>query len=420
MFRVSTSWLAMLVMAAVPATWFGGCQQKNAFQSPPPPEVTVARPIERPVADTVQFTGTTEASAKVDLRSQVTGYLKKITFKDGADVKKGELLFVIDQAPFEAKYNSAEANLQKAEAELKLAQSSLRRIQNLYNRSAATETELESQQAQAASKAADVKAAEAAKEEAKLELDYTEIHAPIDGRIGRHLVDVGNLVESDQTLLATIESIEPIYAYFDVSESELLKFREMLRKNELPNPEKHPPALYLGLSDEQGYPHQGHLDFRQLGVDPETGTILRRGVFPNQDRFLIPGLFVRIQATVGEPVKRLLVEERAIGTDQRGSYLLVLSEENKVEYRPVQLGISTDGMRVIRKGVGPQDWVIVDGLQRARPGESVRPKKEKMIAPAGALLRKKTQPPSNRSATARRNDVLCFRDFSSNVRSSPM
>ncbi len=168
-------------------------------------------------------------------------------------------------------------------------------------------------------------------------------------------------------MLATIESIDPIDAYFNVSETELLQFMEMLRRHELPDPAKHPPTLYLGLSNEKGCPHKGHLDFRQLGVDAGTGTILRRGVFPNPDLALIPGLYVRIQATIGDPVPQLLVEERAIGTDQRGDFLLVVNDKNIVESRPVRLGIKVDGMRVIREGIKKEDWVIINGLQRAAP-----------------------------------------------------
>ncbi len=402
----------------MPAAWFGGCQQKNQFQAPPPPKVTVAQPVRRPVVDTVQFTGTTRASATVNLRSRVTGYLKKVDFEDGANVEKDDLLFLIDQDTFEAELHSAKANLQKAQAELQLSQGNLARIQKLHDRGAATQNELEVQQAQAASDAATVEAAQAAVREAELQLNYTEIRAPISGRIGRHLVDEGNLVEAEQTLLATIESIEPIYAYFTVSERELLRFREMFRKNELVKP-KEPPTLYLGLANEPGYPHVGKLDFRELGVDPATGTILRRGVFENPDHALIPGLFVRIQATLGSAKPRVLVEERAIGTDQRGNFLLVVNSDNMVEYRSVQLGVSVDGMRVVQKGVGPEDWVVINGLQRARPGAVVNPVRSKMTVPAGAVRPENYSTPDD-LVPGRRNDALCSRDSSSNARSSPM
>ncbi len=183
-------------------------------------------------------------------------------------------------------------------------------------------------------------------------------------------------MQAEETQLATIQAIDPIYTYFDLSESDLLRFMAMLRNKELPNPDKHPPALHVGLANEEGFPHEGHLDFRELGVDPATGTSLRRGIFPNPGWQLIPGMFVRIQASIGEPKPRLLVEERAIGTDQRGEYLLVVDEKNTVEYRPIKTGIRSGDLRVIESGIKASDWVVVNGLQRARPGSQVNPEQE--------------------------------------------
>ena len=189
------------------------------------------------------------------------------------------------------------------------------------------------------------------------------------------MVDVGNLIQAEQTQLAIIQAIDPIYAYFDLSELDLLRFMEMLRKHELPDPSVTPPTLYLGLANEQGFPHEGKLDFRELGVDPGTGTTMRRGIFPNPDGELIPGLFARIHASIGEPVPKLLVEDRAVGTDQRGDFLLVVNDKNVVEYRPVKLGIVDGAMRVIEEGIKPTDLVIVNGVQRARPGITVNPQR---------------------------------------------
>lgn len=349
------------------------CGQRNVFVPPPPPEVTVATPVERPVVDSVEFSGTTRASARVDLRARVNGYLERIEFEDGQEVRAGDLLFVIDRAPFEAEVQAARANLLKARAALQLQEANLARARRLYREEVTAQQELDVREAEQASAASEVAAAEAALVKAELNLGYAMIRAPISGRIGRHLVDVGNLVQADQTLLATIECIDPIHAYFHLSERELLRFREMLRAKELPDPELHPPVLYLGLTTERDFPHQGHLDYRQLGLDPDTGTVERSGVFQNPDGALVPGLFVRIRASIGEPAPRLLIDERAIGSDQRGDYVLVVNEDNTVEYRPVELGIAVGGMRVILSAVRPDERIVVNGLQRARPGEEVVP-----------------------------------------------
>jgi RND family efflux transporter MFP subunit len=349
-----------------------GCEEGNQFVPPPPPDVTVATPVERKVADSIDFTGTTQATASVELRPRVSGYLERIEFQDGQMVKEGDPLFVIEQAPFEAELQAARARLQKAEAALQLADANLARTTELFGKKVITQQELDVQKAERATSAADVAVSEADVTQAKLQLGYTELNAPISGRIGRHLVDLGNLVRAEQ-MLAVIESIDPINVYFYVSERELLRFMEMLRANELPDPEANPPVLTLGLANETGFPHKGYLDYRQFGVDSGTGTIERRAVFPNPDTVLVPGLFARIRATIGEPQPRLLVEERALGSDQRGDFLLVVDQDNTVQYRPVKTGITLDGLRVIEQGLNAGDRVVVNGLQRARPGAKVNP-----------------------------------------------
>jgi membrane fusion protein (multidrug efflux system) len=221
------------------------------------------------------------------------------------------------------------------------------------------------------------------------------MRAPISGRIGRHLVDVGNLILAQQTLLASIVSLDPIHVYFYVSESDLLRFRHMIRENELPDPRDKPPLMRLGLANEQGFPREGQVDFRDLGVNPDTGTIVVRALFPNPQQVLLPGLFVRLQAPIGEPKPRLMIDERAVSTDQRGHYVLVVNKENKVEYRPVELGLAAGGRREVTAGLAPDDWVIVNGLQRARPGATVQPQHAE--PPADESV---TQVPSSLSNTS--------------------
>jgi RND family efflux transporter MFP subunit len=364
-----------------------GCRPANKFVPPPPPKVTVAHPVERAVADTVEFVGRTQPTVTVDLRAQVNGYLERILFEDGSNVKAGDLLFVIEQAPYQVALDAAKAALQKAIASQALAESQYRRMAPLVKSGAVTQEELDIQAAQVATSKADVAAAQANVKKAELNLGYTQIRAPVAGRIGRRMIDVGNLIQAGQTPLANIQSLDPIYAYFDVSENDLLRFMEMLRKNQLPDPEKNPPVLHLGLANEPGFPHEGRLDFRELSIDPSTGTALRRAIFPNPKWQLIPGMFVRVQGSIGEPRPQLLVDERAIGTDQRGDYLLVVNNKNVVEYRSVRLGIHVEPMRVIEQGISAKDWVVVNGLQRARAGATVTPER----AEASASPAKKAQ-----------------------------
>ena len=357
-----------------------GCRQANQFVPPPPPTVTVAHPVERPVVDSVEFVGTTQATVTVDLRARVNGYLQSIEFADGSNVKAGDVLFVIEQLPYKLALDAAKAAFQKATASQALAESQYRRMQPLLANGVVTQEELDVQAAQVATSKADVASAVASVKKAELDLSYTKVVAPVSGRINRHLVDIGNLVLAEQTPLANIQAIDPIYAYFDVSENELLRFMEMMRKHQIPDPDKNPPALHLGLANEDDFPHDGRLDYRELNINPSTGTAKRRGIFANPKGDLIPGMYVRIQAAVGQPQSRLLVDERAIGTDQRGDYLLVVNDKDVVEYRTVRLGIHADTLRVIEEGVRATDRVVVNGLQRARPGAKVTPEKADMSA----------------------------------------
>ncbi len=377
------AWLCLSVgtwqMLAILAAATVGCERANEFKPPPPPKVTVAQPVEQDVVNWMEFTGATQATARVELRARVNGYLKEIRFKDGATVKQDEVLFVIEPAEYEVAKASAQAELRKTQTAMQLEQAEFNRVQEAFRKGAVTPSERDIQAAELASAQANVDAAQAALDRAELDLSYTKILAPMDGRIGRHLVDVGNLVLREQTLLAIIESLDPIDVYFNVSESDLLRFMAMMRQNTLPDPNKNPPVLHMGLANEAGFPNEGYLDFREFGVNPNTGTVLRRGRFHNTNGTLVPGLFVRIRASIGDPTPRLLVEERALGSDQRGDYLLVVNHEQTVEYRPVKLGISVGSLRVVEAGIEKTDWVVVNGLQRALPGAKVDPEQTPMV-----------------------------------------
>jgi RND family efflux transporter MFP subunit len=361
-----------------------GCQKKNEFVAPPPPTVTVAEPLERQVTEYFYTTGTTRAAQTVELRARVGGYLQQINFKDGDLVEKDSLLFVIDKAPYEAALASAQAEVAKAQAQLRLSETQLARTRALIERKAATPEQLDVAEAERASAQADVASAQASLKKAQLDLDYTEVRAPFGGRIGRHLVDIGNLVTSGTTLLATLETVDPIYAYFNISESDLLRFLEMQRQGTLEINDADPIEIDLAIGENGEFTFKGRLNFREFGVDPSTGTTTRRAVFDNADGRLIPGLFVRARAAVGDPQPRLLVEERAVSSDQRGDYLLVVDDENVVQYRPVELGVADAGLRVIESGLKPEERVVVNGLQRARPGAKVTPTATEMTAVASA------------------------------------
>jgi RND family efflux transporter MFP subunit len=356
-----------------------GCYKQNEYVPPPPPAVTVEQPVEREIVEELEFTGSTRAAEAVDIRARVNGYLQEIKFEDGADVKAGDVLFVIEAAPFQATLDAAKASLQKAEASLALAEAELERTAPLVKRGALSENELDVKKADVATAKADVAAAKAAIRQAELNLGYTQVKSPFSGRISRHLVDVGNLVTAETTLLTRVEVLNPIHAYFAVSESDVLKFLEN-NEGRISEGSANQPKLYLGLTGGDGFPYEGRLDFAELGVDTQTGTQMRRGVFPNPKGQLLPGLFVRIRLPVGGPKPRVLVPDRAIATDQRGEYVLVVNDKNVVEYRPVQLGTRINEMRVVSSGLAMGDWIVVNGLQRARPGGTVTPQRQENVA----------------------------------------
>jgi RND family efflux transporter MFP subunit len=353
-----------------------GCEPSNQYVPPPPPDVTVARPVRRSVTTYLPYTGTTKAVESVDLRARVRGFLESIHFKPGDDVKKNDLLFVIDPKPFQAKVDQAAADLASKEAQLVNAESEYKRTLALYQRKVISEQEYIKARATRDAAKADVEAAKATLESVKLDLGYCRVTAPIDGQISRNLVDVGNLVGDGQaTLLATIVQEDPIYAYLTVSESDLLRFRKQVNDGKRVDYRKHPIPMGLGLANEEGYPHEGRVDYADPYVDPGTGTVQARAVFPNPEpRAIVPGLFVRLRVPLEERQDALLVPERALGADQGGRFVLVVNKEAVVERRGVTLGAAEGSLRVIEAGLEPHDLVVVNGLQRARPGAKVNPK----------------------------------------------
>ncbi len=361
-----------LLAVAVAVAILPGCG-KNVYEPPPPAEVTVAQPIEQEVTTYSEFTGHTAAIEAVDVRARVQGFLQSFHFTPGADVKQGDLLFIIEPELYEAQAQQAAADLTAAQARSVAAEEQLRITRSIFEKQAGSKTDLVQKQQARDEAVAAVEQAKARLAAAKLNLSYTHIYAPIPGRIDRNLVDPGNLVGAGEaTLLANIVRNVPIYAYFDASERELLRYLDMQRRGETAAPAGERNKAYLGLATEDGFPHVGEVDYRDNRVDPTTGTIELRAVFPNEDRLLIPGLFARVRLPLSRE-KALLVPDVAVGTDQGGRYLLVVDEKNVVQYRQVKLGSLVGEMRVVNEGVQPGDWVIVNGLQHARPGSTVKP-----------------------------------------------
>lgn len=355
-----------------------GCKESHAPAQAPGgdaaagPPVFVAPPELVSYVETLEFPGNLMPTDIVQIRCRVSGYLEEPKFEDGADVQKGDLLFVIEPEPFEVALAMAKAAHDKAVASLTLAKAELARTEPLVARGALSQQELDLKSAAVASATADVASTAAAIRQAELNLSYTRVTAPISGRIGRHLVDQGNLVEAQSTLLTTIESYAPIYAMFNVSENDLLRLEEASRP-ENGGTGKPITDVLLSIPGATDYIFAGKLDFTQLGVDQSTGTQLRRAIFENADRRLLPGMFVRIRVPLGEKRPRLMVPERAVNVDQLGEYLLVVNKDNIVERRDVKLGVAQYGLRLVEEGVTEDDQIVVNGLQRARVGAPVTP-----------------------------------------------
>lgn len=376
------------------AGWLAGCRNKpaNADAAPPPPSVTVQRPATQDVVHYAEFSGTTEAVESVMIRARVEGYLERIHFTEGALVEKGDLLFTIDDQPYRARRDEARAELAMREAELRLAQATRMRKENALRDRAVSEVEVIDARAQLGKAEAGVAAAKAALRTAQLNLSYTRVAAPLGGRIGRSLVDVGNLVGAgERTELTTIVKDDPIYAYFSISEREWVRYQTG-RFGEKDSDLK-TPTVYLGLAGGKAFPFEGRLDFVDNQVDPSTGTIQMRGIFCNADHRIVPGLFARIKIPVGETAGAMLVPESALGRDQQGRFVLVAGPDNLTQYRPVTTGDLVSGMRVIHKGLTTDARVIVNGIQKAQLGSPVTPVEAKTeAAPQSGAVNTITEP----------------------------
>jgi multidrug efflux system membrane fusion protein len=343
----------------------------------------VGKPVQREVTDFADFSGRTDAVQSVDIRPRTTGYLVKIPFEEGAEVKAGELLFVIDPRPYQAQLDQATGQVNLYQAQLKLARTTMLRDRAINNITPNSISRQQIDQDEAAVEEADarVKAYEKNKEVYKLNREFTNVVAPISGMVSRYYLTLGNLVNQDQTLLTTIVSLDPIYAYFDMDEPTLLRIRKAVNEGKI-KPKRANGLrvpVFMGLQGEAGFPHEGNINFVNNQLNPTTGSILVRGIFPNPrppggTRLLSPGMFVRIRLPIGDPHPALLVIDRAITSDQGLKYVYVVDQENKVQYRRVTTGaLQEDGLRVVSDGLKPDEWIVVSGLQQIRPRQTIYP-----------------------------------------------
>ncbi|WP_298215283.1 efflux RND transporter periplasmic adaptor subunit [Acidocella sp.] len=370
-----------LVAAAIVALALAGCGKRNSYHAPPPPPVVTSKPLSMPMTRYLDVTGNTVAVNSVQLVARVSGYLQEIDFTDGAVVKKGQRLFVIEPAPYAAKLDQARAAVASAKAQVIYAQSQYDRQETMYAQKATSQANVEQWLSQRDSAKAQVTEAIANEELAAINFSYTTVSAPFDGVISRHLVDTGNLVGNGAaTTLATITQLDPIYVYFNVSELDALNIQKTLIG------EGHKPGqavgapIEVGLQSDTGYPYAGRIDYVAPAIDPATGTIQVRALLQNSASLLLPGLFVRGHIPLGAPTTELAVPQTAVMSDQAGSYVYVVGKNNIVAQQRVQTGIQQDGMVAVT-GLPADALVVVEGLQNATPGNAVAPAEHDLTAP---------------------------------------
>jgi RND family efflux transporter MFP subunit len=356
---------------------------KEPPAAPPPQAVTVAEVPQREITEWDEFTGRLEAVDQVEIRPRVSGYIKRVAFAEGKEVKKGEVLFEIDPRPYEADLARAEAELEGARSAASLAKSEMQRAGTLVAAQAISREEYDSRTSAEAQGGATVRAAEAAVQTARLNLEWTRVRSPIAGRVSSAEVTAGNLVEAGPaaaTPLTTVVSVDSMYLYFDSDEQTYLRYASLARSSGGTNWRTARLPVFLGLANESGYPHEGRLDFVDNQVDPRTGTIRTRAVFSNRSRALTPGLFARVKLVGGQKTNAVLVRDAAIGTDQDRKFVLVVGPGDTLTYRPIVPGrLSDDGLRIVTSGLKAGDRIVVNGLMRVRPGMKVTPTVTPMV-----------------------------------------
>jgi RND family efflux transporter MFP subunit len=384
--RISAVKSALAVSGVLLAALIGlsGCgNDATATAQAPAPQVSVASALEREVTEWDEFTGRVEAVESVEIRPRVTGYIESVNFSEGSTVRKGDLLFVIDPRPYRAELSKAEAELARAVARSELAASDAARSKSLVDIKAVSREEYDTRVNASREATANVAAARAAVDATKLNLEFTRVTSPITGRVSKAAVTAGNLVTGGSnaaTLLTTVVSLDPIYVTFEGDEQIYLKYTALAQRGERQSSRDVANPVLMGLANETDYPRRGSMVFVDNQVDPRTGTIRARASFENKDGFLTPGLFARVKLLGHNSFQAVLVDDRAIGTDQSQKFVYVVDAANKVVYRPVKVGRLTDGLRIVLQGLQPGETVIVNGLQRVRPGVVVAPERIAMDA----------------------------------------
>ena len=399
--------LVPLIAAGVLGSWVLLHGDNSHAQTPAgaaPPEVTVAQALSRKVSDSAEFTGRLQAVNTVQVQPRVGGFVESVRFQEGALVHKGDVLFQLDARPYQAEVDRLSANQAQAKAELSLAETNQRRAQMLLAQHAISQQEADRQATTAQSARAQLGAATAALAAARLNLDFTQVRSPIEGRVSNARVTPGNLVTSSDVLTSVV-SVNPVYVYFDVDEQTWLKL-DHLRSGAAKAGRSARIEAAMGLADETGHPHQGRLDFVDNQLHTGSGTMRLRAVFDNADGLYTPGLYARVQLQSGQAKPRVLVDDRAIGTDLGNQFVYVVGKDHKVQYRKVDTGALFHGLRVIESGLGANDVVIVNGLQRVRPGAEVNPQKVAMsyrLDSADKALVERGDAPDADSRTAQTN-----------------
>jgi RND family efflux transporter MFP subunit len=359
-----------------------GCEDKNTFVAPPPPKVDVAAPVQRAVTRYVEATGNTAPIKNVDLVARVQGFLQSIDYQDGTFVKQGTQLFTIEPETYKLKLDQAQAAEAGAQASLRQAEADYKRQSDLVQRQAVSQATLDNSTSNRDNAQANLQQAKANTRLAEVNYGYTKVSAPFDGVVSAHMVSIGELVGvSSPTQLASIVAMDPIYVNFTVNEQDVLRIRAEAGRRGLTAADMKQIPIQVGLQTEAGYPHEGKLDYVAPTINQSTGTLAVRGLVPNDKRVLLPGYFVRVRVPFTQEKDALLVPDTALGSDQGGRYLLVVSGDNIVEQRKVQIGPVENGLRVIESGLKPDDRVVIAGLLRVIPGQKIDPQMTKIEQP---------------------------------------
>ncbi|MBV9490710.1 MAG: efflux RND transporter periplasmic adaptor subunit [Verrucomicrobia bacterium] len=394
------SGVAVGVAVAVFST---GCGQRTqtALPSFPPVAVTVAKPLQKEVVNYAEYIANTAAVNSVDIRARVSGYLDKLGFNEGAIVKAGDVLFVIDPRPYQAALDQAQANVEQAKAQLQLAQSNFDRAEDLRKKGVISPQDYETQSANKNQAQATLLANQAALETAKLNVDFTQVRSPIDGRTSTYSYTVGNLIAAGDTsssgVLTSVVSVDPMYVYFNVDERGMLAYMELIRQGKVAYTPGAKPLVEMQLANENDFPHKGFIDFVDNRVDPSTGTIRVRGVFPNQDGLLRPGLFVRVRLPAGPKYTAELISDLAVAYDQGQPIVYVVGPGDVATAKPVRLGALSEGLRVVDSGVSPDDRIVVNGIVHLRPGIRVTLQEGNMAEFAGGIRQELSVAPAGTS-----------------------